>query len=355
MDYIEHHQNMSRVLLDPERRADERPVLNPAISEECLENLYAQMANILLQLANLRFPRIGSLVEDGSVQGRPLLGNMGDIVVHTNAPLSTLPSQTYASADDWYHALADMHMAQFAFQCNNAVEDEDDARDKYIARQLFRNLCIQRRLWQDSEEFDGDFRLYCEDLRPANVLLDKDMRVVGVIDWEFAYAAPAQFCFDPPWWLLLEEPEYWTGGYRAWMDAYESRLRTFLHALEAEEKKIERAVLTERLNSLSVSDEKIEPPLSHRMRDSWEQQTWMLNYAARKSWAFDFIWWKFLDEKFLGPNEHQDHLARLKLLSALQQKVMEQFVARKMEERTKQGIVKWSDEEAAKYLAELLI
>ncbi|KFG88002.1 phosphotransferase family protein [Metarhizium anisopliae] len=358
MDYIEHHQNMSRVLLDPERRVDERPVLNPAISEECLGHVYAQMANILLQLADLRFPRIGSLVEDGrepiSVKGRPWIGNMGDIIVHTNAPLSTLPSQTYASTDEWYHALADMHMAQFAFQCNDAVEDEDDARDKYIARQLFRNLCIQQRLWRDSEQFDGDFRLYSEDLRPANVLLDKDMRVVGVIDWEFAYAAPAQFSFDPPWWLLLEEPEYWPGGYRAWMDTYESRLQTFLRALEAEEEKTKRAALTERANSLPRTDEEVEPPLSRRMRDSWEKQTWMLNYAARKSWAFDFIWWKFLDEKYFGSNAHQDHVARLKLLSASQQKVMERLVARKMEERTRRDIVEWSDEESAKYLAELL-
>jgi hypothetical protein len=129
---------------------------------------------------------------------------MGDIVVHTNAPLSMLPSQTHASAGDWYHALADMHMVQFAFQYNDAVEDEDDARDNYIARWLFRNLCIQRRLWQDSEEFDGNFRLYSEDLCLANVLLGKDMRMVGVIDREFAYVAPAQFTFAPPWWLLLK-------------------------------------------------------------------------------------------------------------------------------------------------------
>lgn len=60
-------------------------------------------------------------------------------------------------------------------------------------------------------KYDGGFRLVSEDLRPVNVLLgllDKDLRVVGVIDWELAYAAPAHFSFDPPWWLLLEEPEY---------------------------------------------------------------------------------------------------------------------------------------------------
>ncbi len=63
------------------------------------------------------------------------------------------------------------------------------------------------------------------------------MRVVGVIDWEFSYAAPAKFSFDPPGWLLPEEPDYWIGGYCAWMDAYDPRLHTFLRVLEADERK----------------------------------------------------------------------------------------------------------------------
>lgn len=90
MDYIDHNQNMSRELLDPELPFNKRPVLNPLIGEEKLEFLYGQMANILLQLSALEFPRIESTVEDegegsASVKGRPLTENMNDIVVHTNA------------------------------------------------------------------------------------------------------------------------------------------------------------------------------------------------------------------------------------------------------------------------------
>lgn len=145
---------MSRALLDPERAVSERPVLDLEIGEDKLEFLYAQMANILLQLSALEFPRIGSLVENEgddsiSIKGRPLIQNMNDLVVHTNMPPRILPSQTYDSADEWYIALADMHMAQLAFQHNDAVEDEEDARDKYTARQLFRNLAIGKRLMPD--------------------------------------------------------------------------------------------------------------------------------------------------------------------------------------------------------------
>jgi hypothetical protein len=360
MDYIEHHQNMSRELLDPERAADKRPILDPNISAEKLEFLYSQTASILLQLSFLMFPRIGSLVEkEGrtfiSVKGRPLIVNMNDLVVHTNAPASILPSQPCASASEWYRALADMHMAQLAFQRNDAVEDEGDARDKYVARQLFRKLAAERRLASDPKSDDG-FTLFSEDFRPANILLDEDLRVVGVIDWEFAYAAPTQFSFDPPWWLLLEEPEHWAGGYRAWMEAYEPRLRTFLRALEAEEEKMAAAKVAEKVGRLSLaSGGKTEAPFSQRMRESWEKRTWMLNYAARKSWAFDFIWWKFLDESYFGSNENQDYQARLELLSESQKEVMETFVTRKMEESRNPEIVKLGDEYAAELLAELLV
>lgn len=364
MDYIDHHQNMSRALLDPERPIDERPVLNPNIAEEKLEFLYGQMASILLQLSTLKFPRIGSLVEERGessvqVKGRPLTANMNDIVVHTNAPASILPRQTYASTHEWYNALGDMHMAQLAFQRNDAVEDEDDARDKYVARQLFRNLATEKRLMPELSESDGEFRLFSEDFRPANVLLDKDLQVVGVIDWEFAYAAPSQCSFDPPWWLLLEEPDYWPGGYREWMKTYEPRFQTFLRMLEAEERKMAAAVnisLTPKGNGISLIEaEKPERPLSQCMRESWEEQKWLLSYAARKSWAFDFIWWKFLDESYFGPNENQYCEARVELLSKPQREMMPSFVARKMEESRDRTIDEWADEDADALLAGILI
>ncbi|KAH8171104.1 phosphotransferase enzyme family protein [Sarocladium implicatum] len=336
MDYIDHDQNMSRELLDPDRGIDERPVLNPNITDDKLELLYRQMANILLQLSHLKFPRIGSLVEDGSqsiasVKGRPLTANMNDIV-------------TYDSANEWYSSLGDMHMIQLALQHNDAIEDEDDARDKYVARQLFRNLAKEKRLAKE----DNGFRLFSEDLRPANVLLDKDLKVVGVIDWEFAYAAPAQFSFHPPWWLLLLEPDSWPGGYREWMKVYEPRLQTFLRVLEAEEAKM---VNTSQTDDLGEG----ETPLSQRMRESWENKTWLLNYAARKSWAFDFIWWKFLDESFFGPNEYEDHRGRIELLSEAQGTAMERFVVRKLEESRNRRIVEYTDDEASERLTEVLI
>lgn len=312
MDYIEHHQNMTRALLDPKRPIDERPVLDPDIGQEKLELLYGQMANILLQLSAVTFHRIGSLGPPGddgsaSVDRRPLTINMNDLIVHTKMPTGILPDKTYDAVKEWYVSLADMHMAQFTLQYNDAAEDDGDVRDKYVARKLFRRVIDKNKLFPGRDNAPGRFKLFSQDLRPANVLLDEKLRVVGVIDWEFAYAAPAEFTYDPPWWLLLLEPESWPGGYREWMKAYEPRFDTFLRVLEAEERKM----------GLAGSGSRAAEPLSRSMQRSWEAKDWMINYAMRDSWAFDFIWWKFLDERHFGPNEDQDHRARLDLLSII--------------------------------------
>ncbi|KAI0887393.1 phosphotransferase family protein [Annulohypoxylon maeteangense] len=366
MDYIDHNQSMCYEVLDRSLPADKPPILDPNISEEKLEYLYAQMANILLQLFSLKFPRIGSLVEEEdktiSVKGRPLIANMSDVAVHTNMPVSVLPkpSQTFATEDEWYSALADLHMAQLSYQHNDAIvdEDEDDARDKYVARQLFRNLVKEKRLFPRTSESDGGFRLFCEDFRPVSALLDEDLKIVGVIDWEFTYVAPAQFSFDPPWWLLLDHPDHWTLGYEDWMKTYEPRLQTFLRVLEAEEKKMAVASLADKVEGLSLTTDgntDTEIPLSQRMRESWEKRTWMVSLAARKSWSFDYIWWKYLDESYFGPNEDQDHKARLELLSEPQRKLMDPFVARKLEEGKDGEKVNFGDEDSPSLLEELLV
>jgi aminoglycoside phosphotransferase (APT) family kinase protein len=120
-----------------------------------------------------------------------------------------------------------MHIAQLAFQHNDLVSTKDDCRNKYVARQLFRKLAQQGRLSTFGFAEDGwsaqskdqplrlsqapsqshSFRLWCDDFRAGNILLNESDDIVGIIDWEFAYVGPTQFVLDPPWWLLLEVPE----------------------------------------------------------------------------------------------------------------------------------------------------
>ncbi|KAI0397428.1 phosphotransferase family protein [Xylariaceae sp. FL0594] len=360
MEYIHHESTLSAVLNDPNQAIGERHRLDPNVSEEKLHKLYSQMANILLQLSTLKFSRIGSLVEEEedvfSVSSKPLTDNMNALVEHTDMPPGLLPSQSYATSKEWYSAMADMHLAQLTFQHNDAVMDEDDARDKYVARQLFRQLASDGRLTSymrrdEESEAQPSFLMYNPDFRPSNVLIDKDLNVVA-------------FSYDPPWWLLLRRPEEYDGGFEPWMEAYAPVLDTFLRIMEEEEKKMqaasEKGNLDKGLENLTLSDEGtadriMKTPLSQRMRESWERKTWIINYAARGSWEFDWLYWRFIDHMFFGPNEDEDHHARLDLLSRKQREVMEPFVKMKMEEDENCISVEWEEEAAAAHLARFLV
>jgi hypothetical protein len=131
-----------------------------------------------------------------------------------------------------------MHFAQLVFQHNDLVHNADDCRNKYVSRLLFLKLAQAGKLstfgfggddWSAQSRSHnsstrllpappkaGNFSLWCDDLRAGNVLLDENDRIVSLIDFEFTYAAPRQFALDPPWWLLLEQPERWDDGIESW-------------------------------------------------------------------------------------------------------------------------------------------
>lgn len=78
---------------------------------------------------------------------------------------------------------------------------------------------------------------------------------------------------------------------------------TFLRAVKAKEKQF---IEDGRLKESEIS--------STRMRESWESGCFWLTYAARRTWAFDAIYWKILDKKSFCKNQSGDIMDRLKPL-----------------------------------------
>ena len=138
----------------------------------------------------------------------------------------------------------------------------------------------------------------------------------------------------------------WDAGIGDWVKTYEIRLETWLSAMkEAEE------IAGSESRSTEFS-------LSAYMRESWETGRFWLNYAGRKSWAFDIIFWKYLDEKFFGQREdsiEKNDLwkTRVHLLSKNARDAMELFVERKLEEIKERKLVEWEPEAAKSRLAEV--
>lgn len=365
-------RDVGDLLEKPREDMDETPVLDPDIDEERLQSLYKKMAECMLPLTRPTFPRIGALVETtpGSYEalGRPITLNMNNMVHLSNVPPSIFHPKgtTYRTADGWYTALAEMQMATLLFQHNDMVTSENDCRTKFVARRLFYNLakdgclssygfvqddwsaCSKVKKKENKTQMampDGSasFRLWSDDFRPVNVLVNENDDVLGAINWEWSYAAPTQFSLDPPWWLLLDVPEMWEEGIQAWADTYEKRLETWLAAMKETEKSFEQG----------------EFELSAYMRDSWETGRFWLNYAARKSWAFDAVYWKFLDERFFGKREgnlspEELWKARINLLSEEEKVAMESMVEIKIAESKERVLVEWDAEEARIRLSRFL-
>ncbi|KAJ2895228.1 hypothetical protein MKZ38_006759 [Zalerion maritima] len=373
MERIENCGSVSARLTRSSEDSSAPHALDPNVSESTLEAIWGKVARCLLQLSRITFPRIGSLVEanEGAyeVAGRPITHNMTDMVRLANIPRGVLPpkGKTYETADEWYTALADMHIAQLIFQHNDLVTSEDDCRNKYVARQIFRKLAKQGRLstfgfaednWSaQSSKIPAPtlspapsgsdfFRLWGDDFRAGNILLTGSDEIAALIDWEYTYVGPTQFILDPPWWLLLETAEMWSSGIDEWRETYDMRLKNWLSAMKKAE-----ADMTEP-NPLPA-------PLSTYMRESWETGRFFLSYGARKSWAFDTMYWKFLDERFFGDRE-SDVLkndlwkTRVHLLSEEEKAAMEPFVETKMAESKERRIVDWDPTEARQRFSELL-
>lgn len=53
----------------------------------------------------------------------------------------------------------------------------------------------------------GPSWIYCEDMRPSNMLVDPDtLEITAVLDFACTNALQAQYAYDLPWWLLLRRP-----------------------------------------------------------------------------------------------------------------------------------------------------
>lgn len=349
MDYARHDSTMYASLNTPGRPTDLRGILDPDITEEKLEMLYRQLADILLKLSMLSFSRIGSLQQKEhstwEVTHRPLTLNMEQMVVMGTLPPAHLPDPdaTFATSASYLESVAESFVQHLNHQRNDAIESADDCRRKFVARRLFRKLATEKRLTNASLD-NGPFKLWCDDLRPANVLMDQKDHIVGVLDWEFSYAAPVEFTYAPPWWLLIEKPEYWAEGLDDWTRVYERRLETFVRGMiKCEDAAIERGEMSERQR------------LSGPMKDSWESGDFWIMYAASHGFAFDAIYWQKIDPRFVGQTNDPENAwkERLDLLSDNDHAEMEKLVSQKLGNMKNRELA-WDCDEYTSFLSDAM-
>ncbi|CAI7583851.1 unnamed protein product [Penicillium glandicola] len=293
MDYID-GALLSTILKQPDQ---EDVVLNPNIDNTTLDKIYYQIAGYIFQLSQLTFAKIGAISKDPAssswhIAGRPLTYNMNELATVAGYPDDQFPTAPFDRASDYLRS------------------------KRFIARHRFAQL-ISKYYTEDR----GLFIPFCDDIRPSNMLIDpKTLQITAVLDFEFMNAMPAEFTYDPPWWLLLSGPEMWLErcSMEEFLTLYEPRMEQFLRALE----RVEGETVLE-------CKEPSGPSLSTRMRNSWRTGQFWFGYAARKSFDVDVIYWAALHEGDAGV-ELLDDKARAEMERLMRMK-MEQLKTYKEE------------------------
>ncbi|KFH45410.1 hypothetical protein ACRE_037780 [Hapsidospora chrysogenum ATCC 11550] len=318
MDFID-GARLSTFLKQPSEDEDADLILNPNIDEEIPDTIYNQLADYVLQLSRLDFSQIGAISQDGSknwaVTSRPLTYDMNELVTSTGYPTNQLPTAQFHSASDYFQSISNQRLLHLKTQ-RNLAKDEADVRRRFIARHRFKQL-IPEYCIDDA----GPFKFFCDDMQPANMLIDPStLRITAILDFEFTNSMPAQFTYDPPWWLLLRGPDVWLDGNSMdeFLARYVPRMEQFLRALE----RVEETSAAGGHKELGT-----EPRLSTRMRDSWKTGRFWFNYAARTCLDMGDIYWHTLQDQVRGEGvDSLDEAARAELESLVLKK-MEQLEA----------------------------
>ncbi|RSL84258.1 hypothetical protein CDV31_016724 [Fusarium ambrosium] len=194
--------------------------------------LFRDVARIILSLARVQFPRIGSLTMDNhgvvTLTNRPLalqlhqLENQG---IRTSIPRDL----TYVTSDTYLLDLLACHDNRIRHQPNTII-DHADGQSQLSALTMMRALLPH---FTNRELQRRSFILMLTDLHPSNIFVDDDWNVTCLIDLEWTCSQPVEM-LHPPYWLTNRAIDQITGEH---LVAYSERHNEFMSAFDVEEKK----------------------------------------------------------------------------------------------------------------------
>ncbi|KFY41500.1 hypothetical protein V494_02964 [Pseudogymnoascus sp. VKM F-4513 (FW-928)] len=164
----------------------------------CRRRLFQGISRIILSLARIPQPRIGSFQfhDDCTVTltNRPLTCT---IVALENEGTQRITQKdgTYASTEPFVSDMITFHDNRL-LNNPNAVYDAGDCRAQMTQRILLRALSHQ---YINRARRNGPFLLQLTDVNPSNIFVDKECNLTCLIDLEWICALPAEMLAVPYW------------------------------------------------------------------------------------------------------------------------------------------------------------
>ncbi|KZZ89733.1 Aminoglycoside phosphotransferase [Moelleriella libera RCEF 2490] len=289
-------------------------MLSESWDEECnnirlRENLQRDLAKIMLLLANVSLPRIGTFRLDSKgylhLDNRPLSVQS---TIQENEGIPPDVPTTFSKVNDFVLH----HLAAFDNQLlhqPNAIDSRDDAyyqmtslaAAKTILPQLFRK-----------DLSNGPFVFALTDLHRSNIFVNEDWKITCIIDLEFACSLPIEF-LQPPYWLggkLIDEIE---------PIEFAPRHAEFLKHLKHEEQ-------------LQTCRRDVEP-LSSIMQQSWIHGGFWATLALRNPIAFTSIFYDRILPDYFSFSSEELNKADYRFFARLWRRDISGIVDRKLQDR----------------------
>lgn len=194
-------------------------------------NFFRDLSRIILSLARVPFPRIGSLVLDhhGTVQlrNRPLNFRLQQLE-NKSVPTDIDRDTTYDSTEVYYSSLLACHDNRILHQANSILSPSDGQAQLAVLaamRALLPNYASRRFR-------DGPFYFNLIDVHPNNVFVDADWRIKCLIDLEWACVRPVEMLLAPVW-VTGKRVDQLPPGED--LDAYHVVLEEFFDAFDREQ------------------------------------------------------------------------------------------------------------------------
>ena len=185
------------------------------------DHFYSQLIDILAELRQLEFQSAGALMPDPIGHDDPIVGPL--LSIHINhlqkQGVEVGSSKIFTRAVDFaFHqldVLAEYYQLPMSEQSLNTAQQEIFAQE-HLKKELSKLV--------NADWDTGPFVLCHMDLRWPNILVDEELNILAVIDWEWAALIPRQL-FTPPTWIAGREPQYVTS------DEFRAEFSTFCEIL----------------------------------------------------------------------------------------------------------------------------
>lgn len=151
-------------------------------------NFFSQLIEILVELRQTSFPALGSLMP-GTDTGLPAVGDLQSI------PLDELRRSVPPTTSVREYMESQLQIVSDTLAVPVADQAIDDMKLEAFAVHFMEKDLINT--GPDDEE--NGYPLYHSDLRLANIIVNDELQINGVIDWDDASTVPKQLFSPPPW------------------------------------------------------------------------------------------------------------------------------------------------------------